>query len=136
MSQHVGLIDPGEAFDRRTVETHALGEGTFELGRRDSNRFQETKNIGKPHADKPHIALFNRPQNELGLLIHAAQSAAQDATASSAGRLLLAHRALGARCRSRRCPLGCRRRRSRKRLAHLLLRRRVRRSVSFRARQS
>ena len=82
MRQHVGLIDPGEALDRRTVETHAFGEGPLQLGGRDSDRFQEAKNIGEPHADEPHIALFNRPQNELGLLVHAAQSAAQDVTAA------------------------------------------------------
>ena len=61
MGQHVGLVDPGKTLDRRTVEAHALGEGALELGRRDSDRFQEAKNISEPHTDEPHIALFNRP---------------------------------------------------------------------------
>ena len=82
MGQHVGLVDPGEALDRRTVEAHAFGEGTLQLGGRDSDRFQKAENIGEPHTDEPHIALFDRPQNELGLLVHAAQSAAHDVTAA------------------------------------------------------
>ena len=82
MCQHVGLIDPGEALDRRTVEAHAFGESSLELSGRDGDRFQKPKNIGEPHADEAHIALFDRPQHELGLLVHVGQSAVHDVTAA------------------------------------------------------
>ena len=77
---HVGLVDPGEALDRRAVETHALGEGPLELSRGDRHRLQEPENVGKPHADESHVPLFDRPKHELGLLVHAPQSAGQGVT--------------------------------------------------------
>ena len=72
MGHHVGLVDPGEALDRRAVEAHALGERALELGRRDGDRLQEAENVGEPHPDEPHVPLLDRPKHELGLLVHAA----------------------------------------------------------------
>jgi hypothetical protein len=85
MGKHVGLIDPREALDRRTIEAHAFGERSLELGRRDGHRLQKAENIGEPHTDKSHIALFDRPQYKLGLLVHPAKSAVQDVTAGLRG---------------------------------------------------
>jgi hypothetical protein len=67
---HVGLVDPGETFDRRAVEAHALGEGSFQLGRRDRHRLQKTENVGEPHSDEANVSLLDCPQYELGLLVH------------------------------------------------------------------
>ena len=79
MGQHVGLVDPGKALDRRTA-SH-FSEGTLESGATATD-FRNPRT--EPHADEPHIALFNRPQHELGLLVHAAQSAAHDVTTVTA----------------------------------------------------
>jgi hypothetical protein len=70
MGHHVGLIDPGEALDRRPVEPHPLGERALELGRSHRDRLQETENVGEPHPHEPYVTLFDRPQDELGLLVH------------------------------------------------------------------
>ena len=72
---HVRLVDPGESLDGRAVEAHPLGERSLELGRRDRDRLEEAEHVGEPHPDEPYVALFDRPQDELGLLIHGAQSA-------------------------------------------------------------
>ena len=69
---HVGLVDPGEALDRRAVEAHALGERALELGRRDGDRLQEAQHVGEPHPHEADVALLDRPQHELGLLVHVA----------------------------------------------------------------
>ena len=86
MGDHVGLVDPGEALDRRAVEAHALREGGLELGRGDRDRLQEAEHVGEPHPDEPDVALFDRPQHELGLLVHPAQSAVQVVTDAITGQ--------------------------------------------------
>ena len=86
MGHHVGLVDPGEAFDGRAVEAHPLGERPLELGRRDRDRLQEAENVGEPHPDEPDVSLLDGPQHELGLLVHPAKSAVQDVTAELRAR--------------------------------------------------
>ena len=80
MGHHVRLVDPGEALDRGAVESHALGERALELGRRHGDRLQKAQDVGEPHADEPYVPLLNGPKDELGLLIHAGQSAARVVT--------------------------------------------------------
>ena len=71
LGEHVGLVDPGEALDRRTVEPDALGEGTLELCRGDRHRLEHAEHVGEPQPDEPDVTLFDRAQHELRLLVHA-----------------------------------------------------------------
>ena len=71
LGQHVGLVDAGEALDRRAVEADALVEGALELGRRHRDRLQEAQHVGEPQPDEPDVALLERAENEVFLLAHA-----------------------------------------------------------------
>ena len=72
LGEHVGLVDPGEALDRRAVEADALGEGALELGRRDRDRLQEAEHVGEPQPHEPDVALLERAEHEVFLLAHGA----------------------------------------------------------------
>ena len=74
LGEHVGLVDPGEALDRRAVEADALGEGALELGRRDGHRLEGAEHVGEPQPDEPDVALLERAEHELLLLVHARPS--------------------------------------------------------------
>ena len=71
LGDHVGLLDPAVALDRRPVEGHALFEGDFELGGRDLDRLQEAEDIGEPQAHEAHAALFDGAEDVLELALHA-----------------------------------------------------------------
>ena len=70
--QHVGLVDPREPLDRGAVEADPLLEGALDLGRRDGDGLQLPLDIGEPQADEADVALLDRPQNVLLLLVHSA----------------------------------------------------------------
>ena len=68
--QHVRLGHPREALDRRPVEADALVEGTLELGRRHGHRLEEAQHVGEPQPHEADVALLERPEDELLLLVH------------------------------------------------------------------
>ena len=70
LGEHVGLLDPAVALDRRAVEGHALLEGDFELGGGDLDRLQEPEHVGEPEADEPHASLLDGAQDVLELALH------------------------------------------------------------------
>ena len=39
------------------------------------HRLQEAEDVGEPHPDEPNVSLLDRPQHELGLLVHDGKSA-------------------------------------------------------------
>ena len=61
--ENVGLVNPAETVDRRTVELHTLVEHRLELGRRDRNRLELAEDVGEPQADEAHAALFDRAKD-------------------------------------------------------------------------
>ena len=70
LGEHVRLVDPGEALDRRAVEADALLEGPLELGRCHRHRLEVAQHVGEPQPHEPHVALLERPQHEVFLLAH------------------------------------------------------------------
>ena len=70
MSDGVGLRHPGKALDGRSVEADAFLEGALKLGRRDSDRLEETEHVGKPQPDEPDIPFLQRAEHEFLLSIH------------------------------------------------------------------
>ena len=77
LGEHVGLVDPGEALDRRAVEADALGEGPLELGGRDRDRLEEAEHVGEPEPYETDVALLQRAEHELLLLVHVPDPAAR-----------------------------------------------------------
>jgi hypothetical protein len=69
--EHVCLVDAREAFDRRAVEPDALFEGVLQLRRRHRHGFQVSEHVGEPEAHEPDVTLFQRPEDEFLLLLHA-----------------------------------------------------------------
>ena len=67
---HVGLVDPGEALDRRAVEPDALLEGRLQLGRRHRDALERAQHVGEPQPDEPDVPLLQRPEHELLLTVH------------------------------------------------------------------
>ena len=61
---HVGLLHPGEAVDRRAVEADALAQRLRQLLRGDRERLQEPEDVGEPQPDEPDLALLGRPDDE------------------------------------------------------------------------
>ena len=72
LGEHVALVHPGEALDRRAVEADALGEGALQLGRRDRHRLQRAEHVGEPQPHEADVALLQRPEDELLLLVQSA----------------------------------------------------------------
>ena len=85
LGEHVGLVDPGEALDRRAVEADALVERALELGRRDRDRLEEAEHVGEPQPHEADVALLERPEHELLLLVHGAESASGCRQLAAAG---------------------------------------------------
>ena len=73
MREHVGLLDPAVALDRRAVEGHALLEGVLELGRGDREALQLAEDVGEPEAHEAHAAFLDGPQHVVELLLHRCQ---------------------------------------------------------------
>ena len=71
LGEHVGLVDPGEALDRRAVEADALGEGRLDLGRGDGDGLEVARDVGEPQPHETDVALFEGAQDELLLSVHA-----------------------------------------------------------------
>ena len=67
---HVGLVDPGEALDRRAVEADALLEGGLQLGRRHRDALERAEHVGEPQPDETDVALLERAKHELLLSVH------------------------------------------------------------------
>ena len=67
---HVRLVDPGEALDRRAVEADALLEGGLQLGRRHRDALQRAEHVGEPQPDKTDVPLLQRTEHELLLTVH------------------------------------------------------------------
>ena len=67
---HVGLVDPGEALDRRAVEADALLERRLQLGRRDRDALQGAEHVGEPQPDEADVPLLERTEHELLLTVH------------------------------------------------------------------
>src|SRR5207245_10447506 len=67
---HVRLVDPGEALDRRAVEADALLEGRLQFGRRDADRFQGAQDVGEPEPDEPDGTLFQTADYKLRRTVH------------------------------------------------------------------
>ncbi len=67
---HVRLVDPGEAFDRGTVEADPVGERALQLGGGDRHRLQRAEHVGEPEPDEPDVPLLQRAQHELFLPVH------------------------------------------------------------------
>ncbi len=65
-------MDTGEAFDRGTIESDALLEGTLKLCRSHCNGLEEPEDVREPQANESDIPLFDRTKHELSLLIHVA----------------------------------------------------------------
>ena len=53
---HVGLLDAGEALDRRAVETHSLGHRELELVDGDDEGLEEPEHVGEPQVDELDFA--------------------------------------------------------------------------------
>ena len=68
--QHVRLVDAGEPLDGRAVEADALLECALHLRRGDGHGLQLPQDVGEPQADEADVALLDRPQNVLLLLVH------------------------------------------------------------------
>ena len=68
--EHVALLDPGEAVDRRAVEGHALLEGVLQLGRGDGEALQLTEDVGEPQPDEADAALLDRSEHVVLLAFH------------------------------------------------------------------
>ena len=75
--EHVALLHPGEAVDRRAVEGHALLEGVLELGGGDGEALQLAEHVGEPEPDEPDAALLDRAQHVVLLAFHDASLAAR-----------------------------------------------------------
>ncbi|MPM45438.1 hypothetical protein SDC9_92125 [bioreactor metagenome] len=71
VGDHVGFIHAGEALDRRPVEADALVERALELGGSDRDGLQEPQHVGEPETYESDIALLERSEHVLGLLVHA-----------------------------------------------------------------
>jgi hypothetical protein len=65
-----GSEDAGQALDRGTVESESFLEGAFHLGRGQGHGLERSHDVGEPQAHKPHVALFDRPQDKLLLAVH------------------------------------------------------------------
>ena len=61
--EHVALLHPAVAVDRRAVELHALLEGVLELRRRDGERLELAEHVAEPEPDQPDPALLDRAQH-------------------------------------------------------------------------
>ena len=70
LGEHVALLHPGEALDRRAVEADPLGERALELGRRDGDGLQRPEDVGEPQPHEADVALLQRAEDELLLLVH------------------------------------------------------------------
>ena len=70
LGEHVGLVDPGEALDRRAVEPDPLGERALQLGRSHRHRLQEAQHVGEPQPHEPDVALLQSADHEVLLLAH------------------------------------------------------------------
>ena len=68
--EHVALLHPGEAVDRRAVERHALLEGVLQLGRADGEALQLAEHVGEPQPHEAHAALLDRAQDVVLLSFH------------------------------------------------------------------
>ncbi len=67
---HVGLVDPREPLDGRTVEADAVGERALQFGGGDRHRLQRAEHVGEPEPDEPDVPLLQRAQHELFLPVH------------------------------------------------------------------
>ena len=54
---HVALLNPLVALDRRAVEAHALLEGCLQLLGSDRERLEEAQDVGEPEANRTHVVL-------------------------------------------------------------------------------
>ena len=70
LGDHVRLVDPGEALDRRPVEADPLRERALQLGRGDRHRLEEAEHVGEPQPDETDVALLEGPEHELFLPVH------------------------------------------------------------------
>jgi len=68
--QHVRLLDPAVALDRRAVEGHALLEGALELRRRDGEALERAEDVGEPEPDEPDPALLDGAHHVVELAFH------------------------------------------------------------------
>ena len=73
--EDVGLLDPGEAVDGRTVELEALVEDLVELGRRDGDRLVGPEHVGEPQTDEADPPLLDRAKHVFLLAFHGTYSA-------------------------------------------------------------
>ena len=72
--EHVALLHPGEAVDRRAVERHALLEGVLQLGGADREALQLAEDVGEPQPHEADAALLDRAQDVVLLPFHGRQS--------------------------------------------------------------
>ena len=77
VGEQVGLVRAGQTLDRRTVETEALAERSFDLGRRDRHRLESADDVREPEPDEFDAPLLDRPQYEVTLLVHRIPSGAR-----------------------------------------------------------
>ncbi len=63
--EHVALLDPAEAVDRRSVEGHSFVERVLELGRGDREGLRRPEDVGEPELDEADAAFFHRPEDVL-----------------------------------------------------------------------
>ena len=68
--EHVALLHPAEAVDRRAVEAHALVEGALQLGRGDGEGLELAEHVGEPEPDQPDPSLLDRAQDVVALAFH------------------------------------------------------------------
>ena len=72
LGEHVGLLHPAEAVDRRAVEGHPLVESVLQLGRRDGERLGRPEDVGEPELDEADAPLLDGPQHVFLLALHCA----------------------------------------------------------------
>ena len=63
----VGLLHAAEAVDRRAVEGHPFVERILEFRRRNGEALGNAEDVGEPHLDELHAALFDGLQHVLTL---------------------------------------------------------------------
>lgn len=70
LGDHVGLVHPGEALDGRAVEADALVKRLFQFGGGHGDGLQEAQDVREPQAYETDVALLQRTEHELLLLVH------------------------------------------------------------------
>jgi hypothetical protein len=91
LGEHVRLVHPGEPLDRGSVEPDPLCERALELGRCHRDGLEEAEHVGEPQPHEPYVALLQRPQHELLLLVHPSRPPSLLSRGQCARPVLLRH---------------------------------------------